>query len=142
MKAFKDFREAMTIQQRRKRSIISKKKSKITAISRKRSMRKPPTMEKIEKAVSRAVRQKAIAIVDKAGKYKDPDASYGVKINIEKKADLKIKKMGTKWKQRLRPIIKKKMKVAFKARQNSAQGKKTKSGSGGVDTGNSLKGDN
>ena len=123
MKAFKDFMEALTLQQRRKRSIIAKKKSKITAIKRKRSMRKPPSPEKIDKAVNKAVRQKAITIVDKAGKYKDPDASIGLKTNIEKKADLKVQKMGTKWKKRLKPIIKKKMKDAFKQRQASAQAK-------------------
>jgi len=123
MKAFKDFMEALTLQQRKKRSIVAKKKSKITAIKRKRSMKKPPTPEKIDKAVNKAVRQKAIAIVDKAGKYKDPDASIGLKTNIEKKADLKVQKMGTKWKKRLKPMIKKKMKDAFKQRQASAQAK-------------------
>ena len=123
MKDFKDFMEALTLQQRRKRSIISKKKSKITAIKRKRSMKKPPTQDKIDKAVNKAVRQKAIAIVDKAGKYKDPEASIGVKTSIEKKADIKIQKMGTKWKNRLKPIIKKKMKDAFKMRQASAKEK-------------------
>jgi len=123
MKAFKDFMEALTLQQRKKRSIIAKKKSKITAIKRKRSMRKPPSPEKIDKAVNKAVRQKAITIVDKAGKYKDPDASIGLKASIEKKADLKVQKMGNKWKKRLKPMIKKKMKDAFKQRQASAQEK-------------------
>ena len=123
MKAFKDFMEALTLQQRKKRSIIAKKKAKITAIKRKRSMRKPPSSEKIDKAVNKAVRQKAIAIVDKAGQYKDPDASIGLKANIEKKADLKVQKMGNKWKKRLKPIIKKKMKDAFKQRQDSAKEK-------------------
>ena len=123
MKAFKDFMEALTLQQRRKRSIISKKKAKVTAIKRKRSMRKPPSQDKIDKAVNKAVRQKAIAIVDKAGKYKDPEASIGVKTSIEKKADLKVQKMGSKWKKRLKPIIKKKMKDAFKQRQASAKEK-------------------
>ena len=123
MKTFKDFMEALTLQQRKKRSIIAKKKSKITAIKRKRSMRKPPTPEKIDKAVNKAVRQKAITLVDKAGKYKDPDASIGLKANIEKKADLKVQKMGNKWKKRLKPMIKKKMKDAFKQRQASAQAK-------------------
>ena len=117
MKAFKDFMEALTLQQRKKRSLVAKKKSKITAIKRKRSMKKPPTPEKIDKAVNKAVRQKAITLVDKAGKYKDPDASIGLKTSIEKKADLKVQKMGTKWKKRLKPIIKKKMKDAFKQRQ-------------------------
>ena len=123
MKAFKDFMEALTLQQRRKRSIIAKKKAKITSIKRKRSMRKPPSPEKIDKAVNKAVRQKAITIVDKAGKYKDPDASIGLKTSIEKKADLKVQKMGNKWKKRLKPMIKKKMKDAFKQRQVSAKEK-------------------
>ena len=123
MKAFKDFMEALTLQQRKKRSIIAKKKAKITAIKRGRSMKKPPTPEKIDKAVNKAVRQKAITLVDKAGKYKDPDASIGLKANIEKKADLKVQKMGNKWKKRLKPIIKKKMKDAFKQRQASAKEK-------------------
>jgi len=123
MKNFKDFMEALTLQQRRKRSIISKKKSKITAIKRARSMKKPPSQDKIDKAVNRAVRQKAIVLVDKAGKYKDPEASIGVKTAIEKKADLKVQKMGGKWKKRLKPIIKKKMKDTFKMRQASAKEK-------------------
>ena len=123
MKAFKDFMEALTLQQRRKRSIISKKKSKITAIKRERSMKKPPSPEKIDKAVNKAVRQKAITLVDKAGKYKDPEASIGLKTSIEKKADLKVQKMGGKWKKRLKPLIKKKMKDAFKQRQASAKEK-------------------
>ena len=115
--------EALTLQQRSKRSIVAKKKAKITAIKRKRSMKKPPTPEKIEKAVNKAVRQKAITLVDKAGKYKDPDASIGVKTSIEKKADIKVQKMGTKWKRKLKPMIKKKMKDAFKQRQASAKEK-------------------
>ena len=123
MKAFKDFMEALTLQQRRKRSITSKKKAKITAIKRARSMKKPPSQDKIDKAVNRAVRQKAIVLVDKAGKYKDPEASIGVKTAIEKKADLKVQKMGGKWKKRLKPIIKKKMKDAFKMRQASEKEK-------------------
>ena len=86
-------------------------------------MKKAPTPEKIDKAVTKAVRQKAIALVDKAGKYKDPEASIGVKTSIEKKADIKIQKMGNKWKKRLKPLIKKKMKDAFKQRQASAQEK-------------------
>ena len=123
MKLFKDFMEALTLQQRRKRSIVAKKKAKITAIKRKRSMKKPPSQDKIEKAVNKAVRQKAITLVDKAGKYKDPEASIGVKTSIEKKADIKIQKMGTKWKRKLKPMIKKKMKDAFKQRQASAKEK-------------------
>ena len=123
MKVFKDFMEALTLQQRRKRSIVAKKKSKITALKRARSMKKPPSQDKIDKAVNRAVRQKAIVLVDKAGKYKDPEVSIGIKTSIEKKADLKVQKMGGKWKKRLKPLIKKKMKDAFKQRQASAKEK-------------------
>ena len=115
--------EALTLQQRRKRSIVAKKKAKITAIKRKRSMKKPPSQDKIDKAVTKAVRDKAIKLVDKAGKYKDPEASVSIKTDIEKKADLKVQKMGGKWKKRLKPIIKKKMKDAFKQRQAAAQEK-------------------
>ena len=86
-------------------------------------MKKPPSQDKIEKAVNKAVRQKAITLVDKAGKYKDTEASIGVKTAIEKKADLKVQKMGGKWKKRLKPIIKKKMKDAFKQRQASEKEK-------------------
>ena len=124
MKTYSEFMEALTVQQRKKRAIVSRKKAKIAAIKRKRSMRKPPSAEKIDKAVTKAVRQKAIQLVDKAGKYKDPDASIGLKANIEKKADLKVQKMGTKWKRRLKPIIKKKMKDAFQARKAAAKEKK------------------
>ena len=86
-------------------------------------MKKPPSQDKIDKAVNKAVRQKAITLVDKAGKYKDPEASIGLKTGIEKKADLKVQKMGGKWKKRLKPLIKKKMKDAFKQRQASAKEK-------------------
>ena len=123
MKTFKELRDALTTQQRIKRSISSKKVAKKAAIKRARSMKKPPSQEKVMKAVKRAVRQKALAIVDKAGKYKDPEASIGIKTAIEKKADLKVQKMGGKWRNRLKPLIKKKMKDAFKMRQASAKEK-------------------
>ena len=123
MKRFKDFREALTIQQRKLKSRVAKRKSKITAIKRKKSMRRPPTPDKVEKAVNKAVRQKAIDLVDKGGKYKDPDASFGIKTNIEKKADIKTQKMGAKWKKRLKPVIKKKMKDDFKQRKLAAKEK-------------------
>ena len=114
MKTFKELREALTTQQRIKRSISSKKVAKKAAIKRARSMKKPPSQEKVMKAVKRAVRQKALALVDKAGVYKT--ASIGVKMGIEKKADLKVKKISAKWTKRLRPEIKKAMKAAYKSR--------------------------
>ena len=114
MKTFKELREALTTQQRIKRSISSKKVAKKAAIKRARSMKKPPSQEKVMKAVKRAVRQKALAIVDKAGVYRT--ASVGVKMGIEKKADIKVKKIGAKWEKRLKPEIKKAMKDAYKSR--------------------------
>lgn len=114
MKTYSEFMEALTVQQRIKRSIAVKKKSRIAAKRRALSMKKPPTQEKIQKAIKRAVRQKALAIVDKQGIYKT--ASAGVKAGIEKKADLKVQKMGSKWEKRLKPSIKKQMKDAYRER--------------------------
>ena len=91
-----------------------KQKSKLIARKREISMKKPPSPEKITKAVKRAVRNKAISIVDKAGVYKD--AQPGLKQSIEKKADLKVKKIGAKWEKRLKPEIKKAMKDAYRSR--------------------------
>jgi hypothetical protein len=73
--------------------------------------------------VNKAVRKRAIDLVDKRGKYKDPDASFGIKANIEKKADIKTQKMGAKWERQLKPIIKKKMKDDFKQRKLAAKEK-------------------
>jgi hypothetical protein len=114
MKTYSEFMEALTVQQRIKRSIAVKKKSRIAAKRRALSMKKPPTQEKIQKAIKRAVRQKALTIVDKQGIYKT--ASAGVKAGIEKKADLKVQKMGSKWEKRLKPAIKKQMKDAYRER--------------------------
>ena len=104
----------MTVAQRLKRSRIMKQKSKLIARKREISMKKPPSPEKINKAVKRAVRNKAISIVDKQGLYKS--ASPGMKQSIEKKADDKIKKLGTKWTKRLRPQVRAQMKDAYKTR--------------------------
>jgi hypothetical protein len=115
MKRFKDFMEALTIQQRKLKSRVAKRKSKITAIKRKKSMKKPPTPDKVEKAVDKAVRKRAIDFVDKKGKYSTASAS--VKANIEDKADIKSDKFGAKWEKQMTPKIKKKMKDDFKQRK-------------------------
>ena len=114
MKTYSELIEAMTVAQRLKRSRIMKQKSKLIARKREISMKKPPSPEKINKAVKRAVRNKAISIVDKQGLYKS--ASPGMKQSIEKKADDKIKKLGGKWTKRLRPQVRAQMKDAYKAR--------------------------
>ena len=95
-----------------------KVKGKIIARKRALAMKKPPSPERIDKAVQRAVRQKAIGIVDKQGIYKG--ASAGMKQNIEKKADKKIQKLGAKWYKRLRPQVRAKMKDAYKTRMGKA----------------------
>ncbi len=117
MKTFSEFMEALTVQQRLKRSIATRKKSKVAAKKREISMKKPPSQEKINKAVKRAVRKKAFAIVDKHGLY--ATAKAGVKANIEKKADLKVQKMGSKWEKRLKPAVKKAMKDAYRERMGN-----------------------
>ena len=122
MKRFKDFREALTIQQRKLKSRVAKRKSKITAIKRKKSMRKPPTPDKVEKAVNKAVRKKAIDLVDKGGKYKDPDASFGIKANIEN-IQSNFFLLCVLIYQILGFFIKKKMKDDFKQRKLAAKEK-------------------
>ena len=114
MKSFKELVEAMTMQQRLKRGRQMKMKSKIIARKRELAMKKPPSPERINKAVQRAVRKKALVIVDKQGIYKD--ASAGIKQSIEKKADKKVQKVGAKWYKRLRPQVRAKMKDAYKTR--------------------------
>ena len=114
MKSFKDLVEAMSMQQRLKRGRQMKVKGKLIARKRALAMKKPPSPERINKAVQRAVRNKALSLVDKQGIYKG--ASAGIKQSIEKKADLKVKKSGAKWYKRLRPQVRAKMKDAYKTR--------------------------
>ena len=114
MKTYSEFIAELTTQQRIQKSLVMKRKSKIIARKRALSMKKPPSQEKVKKAISKAVRKKAMGLVDKMGVYKT--ASAGVKAGLEKKADLKVQKSGAKWATRLRPEIKKRMKDAFRAR--------------------------
>jgi hypothetical protein len=116
MKTYTEFIAELTTQQRMKRAITMKKKSKIIARKRAISMKKPPSQEKVKKAIAKAVRSKAMAIVDKMGIYKT--ASAGVKAGLEKKADLKVQKSGAKWATRLKPEIRKRMKDAFRSRSH------------------------
>ena len=114
MKTYSEFIAELTTQQRMKKSLVMRRKAKIIQKKRAISMKKPPSQEKVKKAISKAVRKKAMSIVDKMGVYKT--ASAGVKAGLEKKADLKVQKSGAKWATRLRPEIKKRMKDAFRAR--------------------------
>ena len=114
MKTFKELVEAMTMQQRLKRGRQMKVKGRLIARKRALAMKKPPSPERIDKAVKRAVRNKALSLVDKQGIYKG--ASAGIKQSIEKKADKKIQQVGAKWYKRLRPQVRAKMKDAYKTR--------------------------
>ena len=116
MKTFSEFIAELTTQQRIQKSLIMKKKSKLIARKRAISMKKPPSQEKVKRAISKAVRTKAMHIVDKMGIYKT--ASAGVKAGLEKKADLKVQRMGSKWEKRLKPEIRKRMKDAFRERSH------------------------
>jgi len=117
MKKFKELVQELTTAQRIKRSITSKKSARKAAIARARSLKKPPTPEKIKKSLDRQLRQKALSIVDKAGEYKT--ASAGVKQNLEKKASKLLAKKKVTWSKRLKPEVKKAMKDAYKSRMGS-----------------------
>ena len=81
-----------------------------------------PTPDKIDAAIDKAVRKKAIDMVDKKGEY--DDSTHNKKANIERKADIKQGKFGAQWTKKLGPIIKKKMKDDFKKRKLAAKEKK------------------
>ena len=114
MRTYSELVEAMTIQQRLKRSIASKKVARRSALKRKISMKKPPTKEKIDKAIERKIRQKALSIADKSHVYKTAEA--GVKATIEKKASKILVKKKAIWTKKLRPEVMKAMKDAYKSR--------------------------
>ena len=121
MKTYQELISELTIQQRLKRSRTSKVKAKVAKRKREITMKKPPTPERIQKAVKRAVSARAIGLVDKAGIYKD--ASGGIKDKIEKKANLKIQKLGSRWTKRLLPQVRKDIKDAFRTRMKSSSTK-------------------
>ena len=121
MKTYQELISELTIQQRLKRSRTSKVKAKVAKRKREITMKKPPTPERIQKAVKRAVRARAIGLVDKAGIYKS--ASGGIKDKIEKKENLKIQKLGSRWTKRLLPQVRKDMKDAFRTRMKSSSTK-------------------
>ena len=114
MRTYSELIEVMSIQQRLKRSIASKKVARKSALKRKISMKKPPTKEKIDKAIERKVRQKALSVADKSHVYKSAEA--GVKAGIEKKASKILVKKKALWTKKLRPEVMKAMKDAYKSR--------------------------
>ena len=114
MRTYSELIEVMTQQQRIKRSIVSKKVAKIAARKRAITAKKPPTKQKIDQAVQRQVRKKAISIVDKSHVYHS--AAAATKAQIEKKASKLEKKKGKIWAKKLSPTIAQKMKDDYRKR--------------------------
>ena len=119
MKNYLNLIQELSLAQRIKRGKAIKRKMSIIKRKRALSMRRPPTPEKMERGVKKAVRMIGFAVKDKSGKYKD--ASPGEKERIEKRVSKWTKKFGGKFEKRIRPKTMKKMRDAYRARQKGTQ---------------------
>ena len=119
MKNYLNLIQELSLAQRIKRGKAIKRKMSIIKRKRALSMRRPPTPEKMERRVKKAVRMIGFAVKDKSGKYKD--ASPGEKERIEKRVGKWMKKFGSKFEKRVRPKTMKKMRDAYRARQKGKQ---------------------
>ena len=119
MKNYLNLIQELTLAQRIKRGKAIKRKASIIKRKRALSMKRPPSPEKMERGVKKAVRLIGFAVKDKSGKYKD--ASPGEKERIEKRVSKWTKKFGGKFEKRIRPKTMKKMRDAYRARQKGKQ---------------------
>ncbi len=119
MKNYLNLIQELSLAQRIKRGKAIKRKMSIIKRKRALSMRRPPSPEKMERGVKKAVRLIGFAVKDKSGKYKD--ASPGEKERIEKRVSKWTKKFGHKFEKRIRPKTMKKMRDAYRARQKGKQ---------------------
>ena len=119
MKNYLNLIQELTLAQRIKRGKAIKRKMSIIKRKRALSMKRPPSPEKMERGVKKAVRLIGFAVKDKSGKYKD--ASPGEKERIEKRVSKWTKKFGGKFEKRIRPKTMKKMRDAYRARQKGKQ---------------------
>ncbi len=119
MKNYLNLIQELTLAQRIKRGKAIKRKASIIKRKRALSMKRPPSPEKMERGVKKAVRLIGFAVKDKSGKYKD--ASPGEKERIEKRVSKWTKKFGHKFEKRIRPKTMKKMRDAYRARQKGKQ---------------------
>jgi len=119
MKNYLNLIQELTLAQRIKRGKAIKRKASIIKRKRALSMKRPPSPEKMERGVKKAVRMIGFAVKDKSGKYKD--ASPGEKERIEKRVSKWTKKFGHKFEKRIRPKTMKKMRDAYRARQKGKQ---------------------
>ena len=118
MKTYSEFLSEISVQQRIKRGVSARISAKRRNITRARNLKKPPSPEKVKAGLDRELRKKALAIVDKQGIYKD--ATAGTKANIEDKASKLLKKKKKAWTTKLKPVVKKQMKAAFRARMSAS----------------------
>ena len=119
MKNYLNLIQELTLAQRIKRGKAIKRKMSIIKRKRALSMKRPPSPEKMERGVKKAVRMIGFAVKDKSGKYKD--ASPGEKERIEKRVSTCVKKFGGKLEKRIKPKTMKKMRDAYRARQKGKQ---------------------
>jgi hypothetical protein len=119
MKNYLNLIQELSLAQRIKRGKAIKRKMSIIKRKRALSMRRPPSPEKMERGVKKAVRMIGFAVKDKSGKYKD--ASPGEKERIEKRVSTWVKKFGGKFEKRIKPKTMKKMRDAYRARQKGTQ---------------------
>ena len=119
MKNYLNLIQELSLAQRIKRGKAIKRKMSIIKRKRALSMRRPPSPEKMERGVKKAVRMIGFAVKDKSGKYKD--ASPGEKERIEKRVSKWTKKFGHKFEKRISPKTMKKMRDAYRARQKGKQ---------------------
>ena len=112
MKTYSEFLSEISVQQRIKRGVSARISAKRRNITRARNLKKPPTPEKVKAGLDRELRKKALSIVDKQGIYKD--ATAGTKASFEKKASKLLTKKRQTWTVKLKPIVKKRMRDAFK----------------------------
>ena len=119
MKNYLNLIQELSLAQRIKRGKAIKRKMSIIKRKRALSMKRPPSPEKMERGVKKAVRMIGFAVKDKSGKYKD--ASPGEKERIEKRVSKWTKKFGHKFEKRIRPKTMKKMRDAYRARQKGKQ---------------------
>ena len=118
MKTYSEFLSEISVQQRIKRGVSARISAKRRNITRARNLKKPPTPEKVKAGLDRELRKKALAIVDKQGIYKD--ATAGTKANIEDKASKLLKKKKKAWTTKLKPVVKKQMKAAYRERMSAS----------------------
>lgn len=112
MKSFSDFyNEALTVQQRRKRSVLMKRLAPKIALKRKIAMKKKANPEKLKSRADKAAKNLLRSKLTKTAPY--AQLSFAQKAMIDKKLDKK-KAVISKIAKKLLPSIKQKEKDRLK----------------------------